>query len=82
MKNQNCQNWAVEIKRNEHSEVPEPLDSCYLKYQEDFPKDKLVYLTADSENLATNLDPTDIFIIGGIVDHNRHKLLTLNKANA
>jgi tRNA (guanine9-N1)-methyltransferase len=53
-----------------------------LKYPEEFPKEKLVYLTADSENLVTNLDPADIFLIGGIVDHNRHKLLTLNKATA
>ena len=72
----------MEIRRNELSEVPEPLDSSYLKYPDDFPKDKLVYLTADSDNFATTLDPTDIYIIGGIVDHNRHKLLTLNKANA
>ena len=44
-------------------------------------REKLVYLTADSENLIEDLDPEMIYIIGGIVDHNRYKLLTFNKAN-
>jgi len=38
-------------------------------------------LTADSENLLTVLDPTDVYIIGGIVDRNRYVNLTLDRAN-
>ena len=34
-----------------------------------YPKDKMVYLSADA-----------VYVIGGIVDRNRYKYLTLNKA--
>jgi len=40
----------------------------------------VIYLTADSEEELTDLKPEEIYIIGGICDHNRHKNLCLNKA--
>lgn len=40
-----------------------------------------MYLTADSENTVDVLDPSKAYIIGGIVDRNRYKNLTLDKAN-
>jgi tRNA (guanine9-N1)-methyltransferase len=39
------------------------------------------YLTADSENEIEHLDPNTIYVVGGIVDRNRHKNLCLNEAN-
>lgn len=44
-------------------------------------KEDLVYLTADSETELDELDPKKIYIIGGLVDRNRWKGITLKKAN-
>lgn len=44
------------------------------------PSSHLVYLSADSEEELTTLSPNEIYVIGGIVDRNRHKMLCQNKA--
>ncbi|XP_047338342.1 tRNA (guanine(9)-N1)-methyltransferase [Impatiens glandulifera] len=43
-------------------------------------KGDLVYLTADSETVLDVLDPTKIYIVGGLVDRNRWKGITMKKA--
>ncbi|KAE8659796.1 protein kinase G11A-like [Hibiscus syriacus] len=40
-------------------------------------KDDLVYLTADSETVLHELDPTKVYIVGGLVDRNRWKEILL-----
>lgn len=51
-------------------------------YLDILPRDQLVYLTADSPNVITEFDESKVYIIGGLVDHNRHKGLCLRKAEA
>ncbi|KAH8919597.1 hypothetical protein BT69DRAFT_1246252 [Atractiella rhizophila] len=46
-----------------------------------FSQQDVVYLTADSPNILTTLDPGKAYVIGALVDHNRYKALCLNKAN-
>jgi tRNA (guanine9-N1)-methyltransferase len=62
-------NWAVRHEEGSY------LDALAER------KGDLVYLTADSEHELTEFKPNEVYIIGGIVDKNRHKNLTLNKAN-
>lgn len=38
-----------------------------------FDKDEIVYLTAESKEVLRELDPKRVYVIGGIVDHNRMK---------
>jgi len=45
-------------------------------------RSSLVYLTADSPVELTELSPDDVYVVGGIVDRNRHKRLTLSAAEA
>lgn len=37
-------------------------------------KNDLVYLTADAEETIQELDAAKVYVIGGIVDRNRHKV--------
>lgn len=48
-------------------------------FAELFPKERLVMLTPDSDNIL-QYDADDIYIIGGIVDYGRNDPLTLAKA--
>ncbi|KDO18434.1 hypothetical protein SPRG_16203 [Saprolegnia parasitica CBS 223.65] len=52
---------------------------CYMDV---FRKESLVYLTADSPNVIDELQSDKVYIIGGIVDRNRLKGVTYEKAVA
>lgn len=67
--NPGYKNWAVHHKEESY------LDALPER------RGDLVYLTADSEHELTEFKPSEVYIIGGFVDKNRHKNLTLNKAN-
>lgn len=37
-----------------------------------FDTKKLVYLTSESDNVIETLEPSNIYVLGGLVDHNKH----------
>ncbi|KAK9746002.1 tRNA (Guanine-1)-methyltransferase [Popillia japonica] len=49
-------------------------------YLDIFPKEKLVYLTSESDNDIMELSQDKVYIIGGLVDHNAHKGLCYKTA--
>jgi len=51
--------WDVNLRMDALNELWNPPD--------------IVYLTADSENVLDVLDESKIYVIGGLLDHNRHK---------
>jgi tRNA (guanine9-N1)-methyltransferase len=62
----------IEFATNDHLEELLPTDPAELQ--------KYVYLTADTDEIIQELEPGHTYIIGGIVDKNRHKELCLKKA--
>jgi tRNA (guanine9-N1)-methyltransferase len=61
-KNEGWKNW--DVKRHKES------------FMELFDKDKIIYLTSESDNVLDVLEKGATYVIGGLVDHNHHKSLT------
>lgn len=59
--------------------IIEKENRCYIEALRDR-KEDLVYLTADSDTVLDELDLKKVYIIGGLVDRNRWKGITMKKA--
>ena len=66
-RNDGYKNWDIKI-------MAEP-------YIDIFPKEKIVYLTSDSDEVLNELDKDSVYVIGGLVDHNHHKGISLKRAS-
>ena len=88
LKKCNCENWlGIEIYYKEEYPTFEKFIEKVLYKEDKYDKRPLkdikniiYYLSADSENNVENIDNNATYIIGGIVDRNKYKGLTYNKA--
>ncbi|KAL9821639.1 tRNA methyltransferase 10 homolog B isoform 2-T2 [Geothlypis trichas] len=55
------------------------MDTTPESYLDLFPLEAIVYLTPDSENVLQDIDPSKVYVLGGLVDESIHKL-TLRRA--
>ncbi|CAK88351.1 unnamed protein product (macronuclear) [Paramecium tetraurelia] len=62
----NASNWGIQLNEKPYIDL--------------FNKEDLVYLTGDTDNVMDEFNQEEVYIIGGLVDHNRLKLITYNKA--
>ena len=69
------EHWAVHMADETYLESPALIKDAKTT------KERIVYLTADSEHELADFKDDEVYVIGGIVDRNRYKNLTLNKAN-
>jgi len=54
---------------------------CHEKvYTDLFSRKEIVYLTAESDEVVDEIDPECVYIIGGLVDRNKHKGISHEKA--
>jgi tRNA (guanine9-N1)-methyltransferase len=58
-----------------------PVQVSELPLLDVHPRESIVYLTHDSDDVLEELDPEKVYVVGGIVDRNRLKGATLTKAN-
>jgi len=65
-KNNGYENWDVNFSKDHYLTL--------------FNNEDIVYLTSESDNVITELNEDKAYVIGGLVDHNAHKGLTLNLA--
>lgn len=78
----NVSNWlgVACVKKGDHNNLREYVYSVTESKEKEEIKKDIIYLTADSDNDINELKSENSYIIGGIVDRNKHKLITFNKA--
>ena len=79
----NYKNWlGVQSFTEDYTELSDFVINIDQTTSQENKKKQLVYLTSDAEETLDTLDPNCAYIIGGIVDRNKHKFATYNKAKA
>ena len=74
-----AKSWMAGLPSDKYSTIS-GLKHFQTTAAEDSPEAETVYLTSDSPNTLTELKPHSTYIIGGLVDRNRHKGICYKRA--
>lgn len=83
LRKMNCHSWVgVTISNKDYVDLPDFTISDTSNSEEPASahRKRIVYLTSDATDTLTTLDDSCAYVIGGMVDRNRHKGATFNKA--
>lgn len=73
-------NAPADEKNDKEDSAQEAAEETQPASAEQYPDGEVVYLTADSPNTLHTLSPYSTYIIGGIIDRNRHKGICYKRA--
>ncbi|KAM5194139.1 tRNA methyltransferase 10 homolog B isoform 3-T5 [Mantella aurantiaca] len=69
---------CIDLSMTDH--MSKKVDSTESGFLEIFPLESIIYLTPDSDSVLEDIDPSKVYVLGGLVDESIQKKVTYHKA--